>query len=45
MASICALLETQAEADSVAQGADETLLRLDAEFARVREALESELQS
>ena len=45
LASICALLETQSAAGPVGGGADQTLLRLDAEFARVREALETELRS
>jgi HPt (histidine-containing phosphotransfer) domain-containing protein len=45
MASICSSLETQSVADTVGEGAVEMLQRLDAEFARVRMALESELRS
>ncbi|HEY3175800.1 MAG TPA: response regulator [Candidatus Polarisedimenticolia bacterium] len=45
LASICASLETQARAGSIGQVAGEMLSRLDDEFARVREALESELDS
>ena len=45
LASICGSLETQAKTGSIDQKAGEMLSRIVDEFARVREALESELRS
>ena len=45
MASICGVLEAQAKTGGLDPATSGMLSRIDAEFARVREALESELRS